>query len=230
MNTFTPRASAAIAGTAYLLTSATSFANLYFASTRTNYIANAPLFRLMLLFEIITFTGCVVLNAALYDLLAPVHRSIARIGAFFRIAESGVYGASTVYLVLVLSLATNARYAAGFADQQLQTLVQAFRLLHGTGFWLAMLLLSLGSTAYVFLLFRSRFVPRPLAMCGLVMGPIGAALATARVVYPGTLKALFGAVQGLPLIAIVIIGVIAAPFVLFEVWLGLWLLFKGVRV
>lgn len=42
--------------------------------------------------------------------------------------------------------------------------------------------------------------------------------------------AAFEAVRGLPTVAPVSLAVIALPFLLFEVTVGLWLLMKGVRI
>jgi hypothetical protein len=236
---FSPRQSATIAGAAYLITSATAFWNLYVASTLTvrgdfaqtaaNIAANAQQFRIVILFELVSVFGCVVLNVALYELLAPVHRSLARLAAFWRLAESAVYGAITVYAVVVLSL-LSADYATAFPPSQLHALVRAFRTAQSSGFSIAMLFLSLGSTVYVYLLFESRYVPRAISFLGLVMGPIGTIFFVCRIVQPAWVEAVAAAVGGLPAIALAALAVIAFPFVLFEIILGFWLLVRGVRI
>jgi hypothetical protein len=235
---FSPRQSAAIAGAAYLITSATAFWNLYvattltvrgdFARTAANIAANAQQFRVVILFELVSVFGCVVLNVALYELLAPVHRSLARLAAFWRLAESGVYGAITVHAVVVLSLLT-ADYATAFPPSQLHALVRAFRTAQSSGFSIAMIFLSLGSTVYVYLLFKSRYVPRAVSLLGLVMGPLGAAFFLCRIVQPVWVEAVAGVFRALPAAALAVVAMIMSPFVLFEVILGSWLLVKGVR-
>jgi hypothetical protein len=237
---FTPRQAAAIAGAAYLITSATSFWNLFVSSTlvvsgdpaRTaaNIVANAQRFRVMILFDLITCAGCVVLNVALYELLAPVHRSLARLAAFWRLAESSVYGAITVYGVVALSLLTGADYAQAFQPHELHALARAFRSGQSSGFAIAMVFLSLGSTVYMYLLVRSRYVPKALAVCGIVMSALGVLFFLARIVFPAFVAAAFAAVVGLPTVALASLAVIALPFLSFEVTLGLWLLVKGVRI
>jgi uncharacterized protein DUF4386 len=231
---------AKIAGAAYLITSATSFSNLYFSSrmaapgdfarTATNIVANAELFRVLILFELVTCLGCVVLNAALYELLAPVHRSLARLAAFFRIAESAVYGAITVNAVVFLSILTGAEYARALQPPELQALARAFRSAHSNGFTMAMVFLSLGSAVYMYLLLRSRYVPNALAVAGIVMSVLGAVFFVARLVVPAFVAATFAAVRGLPTAALALLAVIAFPFLAFEVILGLWLLVKGIRI
>ena len=231
---------AKIAGAAYLITSATSFSNLYFSSrlavpgdfarTAINIVANAQLFRVMILFELVTCAGCVVLNVALYELLAPIHRSLARLAAFFRIAESAVYGAITVNAVVLLSILTGADYARALQPLELQALARAFRSAHSNGFTMAMVFLSLGSAVYMYLLIRSRYVPRALAVSGIVMSVLGVIFFLARLVVPTFVAATFAAVRGLPTAALALLAVIAVPFLAFEVILGLWLLVRGIRV
>jgi hypothetical protein len=233
------RQAARIAGAAYLVTSATSFSNLYFSSrlavpgdfarTATNIVANAQLFRVMILFELVTCVGCVVLNVALYELLAPVHRSLARLGAFFRIAESAVYGAITVNVVVFLSILTGADYARALQPLELQAHARAFRSAHSNGFTMAMVFLSLGSAVYMYLLIRSRYVPRVLAVGGIVMSIVGALFFLARLVFPEFVAKSFAAVRGLPSAALTLLAVIALPFLAFEVILGFWLLVRGIR-
>ncbi len=237
---FSPRQAAAIAGAAYLITSAASFWNLYVSSTlvvsgdsaRTaaNIVANAQLFRVFVLFDLLQPVGCIVLNVALYELLAPVHRSLARLAAFWRLAESSVYGAILVNSLAVLSLLTNADYARAFQPRELHALARLFRGAHAFGFTIAMVFLCLGSTVYMVLLLRSRYVPKALAVCGIVMSALGALGFLARIVFPAFVTAAFAAVRELPTVALAALAVIALPFLAFEVTLGLWLLVKGVRI
>ena len=231
---------AKIAGAAYLVTSATSFSNLYFSSklavpgdfarTATNIVANAQLFRVMILFELVTCLGCVVLNVALYELLAPVHRSLARLAAFFRIAESAVYGAITVNIVVFLSILTDADFARALQPLELQALARAFRSAHSNGFTMAMVFLSVGSAVYMYLFLRARYVPIALAAAGIVMSVLGAMFFIARLVVPGLVATTFAAVRGLPTVALALVAVIALPFLAFEVILGVWLLVRGIRI
>jgi hypothetical protein len=236
---WSPRQAARIAGAAYLITSGTSFWNLFVSSTliagrdsaltAANIVANAPLFRVYILFELLTCAGCVVLNAALYELLAPVHRSLARLAAFWRLVESSVYGAITVNAVVVLSILTGADYVRAFQPNELHALARAFRSAHSSGFTIAMVFLSLGSTVYMVLLLRSRYVPKALAVCGIVMSSLGVPVFLARIVVPSFFAEAVAAMRGLPVVALAALTVIALPFLAFEVMLGLWFIVKGVQ-
>jgi hypothetical protein len=236
---FSPRQLAAIAGAAYLITSAASLWNfsLYStmivsgdsARTAANIVANAQPFRLFILFDLLQPIGCIVLNVALFELLAPVHRGLARLAAFWRLAESSVYGAIVVNSLLVLSLLTNVEYARAFQPRELHALARLFRGAHSLGFDIAMIFLCLGSTIYMILLLRSRYVPEALAIFGIVTGGLATPVFLGRIIYPSFITAIFSAVRGLPWPALAVLGLIALPFALFEVILGFWLLVKGVR-
>jgi hypothetical protein len=184
----------------------------------------------MILFDLITCAGCVVLNVALYELLAPVHRSLARLAAFWRMAEASVYGAITVNGSIALSLLTGTDYASAFQQTEVQALARLFRGAYSYGFTIAMVFLSLGSTFYMYLLIRSRYVPKVLAVCGIVMSALGVVGFLSRPVFPAFVAAAGAAVRGLPTVALVALAVIFLPLASFEVILGLWLLVKGVRI
>jgi hypothetical protein len=83
---FTPRQLAILIGAAYLITDATSiFTEFYVrpslvvsgdaARTASNIVAHAQLFRAGAVADVLGGAGVVILNLALYELLAPVHRS-----------------------------------------------------------------------------------------------------------------------------------------------------------
>jgi hypothetical protein len=237
---FSPRQLAAIAGAAYLITSVAAFWNFYVASTlfvsgdsaRTaaNIVANAHRFRVFILFDLLQPVGCVVLNVALYELLAPVHRSLARLAAFWRLAEQSVYGAIIVNSLVVLSLLTNAEYARTFQPGELHALARLFRGAHAYGFTIAMVFLCLGSTVYMVLLLWSRYVPKALVVNMLVAAALGMPYFLAQLVAPSFAAAVVTTVRGLPALALAGLAVLFAPIVLCEVILGLWLLVKGVRI
>lgn len=134
--------------------------------TASNIAAHALAFRVATVFDLLTVAGVVVLNVALYELLAPVHWSLARLAAFWRLGESTVYGAIVVFNFVVLSVLSGADYLQAFEPGQLQALARLFIGARNSGFWIAILSLLLGSTTYCYLLVKSHYVPRVLALFG----------------------------------------------------------------
>jgi hypothetical protein len=53
--------------------------------TASNIVANAQMFRIATISDLLKGAAVVILNAALYDLLAPVHRGLARFAAFLQL-------------------------------------------------------------------------------------------------------------------------------------------------
>lgn len=104
---FSPRQAAKIAGAAYVIQYVTSvFPEFYVrpalivtgdaARTASNIAAHAQLFRLAIVSDLLAGVAVIVLNLALYELLAPVHRGLARIAAFWRLVEVAVGSAIAV--------------------------------------------------------------------------------------------------------------------------------------
>lgn len=239
-NAFSPRQVAAIAGATYLITDATAIFSQFFvratlivsgdaARTAGNIVAHAQLFRFSILCDVIGCAGVVILNVALYELLAPVHRSLARLAAFWRLAEAAMYGAMTVSSLVALSLLTGADYLQAFQPRELQALAHLFIDAQTSGFMIALLFFGLGSTTYMYLLVKSRYVPKALALLGLAGSALTALSVLVRMLLPAFVAAAAAAVRALPAVALVSLAVLVVPIVAFEIILGLWLLLKGVK-
>jgi len=238
---FSPRQAAAIAGAAYLITDAGAiFSELYVrpmlvaggdaARTASNIAAHAQMFRGSLVADLLSGAGVVILNLALFELLAPVHRSLARLAAFWRLVEVAIGAAITVSGFMVLSLVSGSGYAQAFQPRELQALVRLLVAAQASGYGIMLLFFSLGSTTYCYLLVRSRYIPRPLALLALGGSAMVALFVLARMLFPASVAAAVAAVRGLPAVALVSLGVILLPILAFEILLGTWLLVKGVRI
>jgi hypothetical protein len=170
--------------------------------------------------------GCVILNLALYELLAPVHRSLARLAALWRLAEVSVGGAIAVSSFMVLSLLSGADYLQAFQPRELQALARLFVGAQPYGYMIVLLFFGFGSTTYMVLLVKSRYVPKALALLGLGGSVLVVLFALTRMLFPASVAA----VRALPAVALGSLAVIFAPIIGFEIILGLWLLVKGVRI
>jgi hypothetical protein len=238
--TWTPNQAAKIAGAAYLLTYAPAFSWLFVypklfvtgdvARTASNIVAHTQLFRVTIMLDLLTVAGCVILNVALYELLAPVHRSFARLGAFWRLTEQAVYGATTVSSLVALSVLSGAGYLQAFEPHQLQALARLLISAQSTGFTVAMLFLGFGSTAYMYVLVKSHYVPKVLALLLLAASTLCTLFFFVLILSPALVGAASTAVRALPPVALVPLAIIALPFLAFEIILALWLLVKGVHI
>lgn len=238
--TFSARQAAMIAGAAYLIQYVTSvFPEFYVrpmlivpgdaARTASNIEAHAQLFRMAIVSDLLAGVAVVVLNAALYQLLAPVHRGLARFAAFWRLVEVSVGSAIAVLSFIVLSLLSGAEPLQPFEPHELQGLVHVLVGARESGYMILLLFFGLGSTTYMYLLVKSRYVPRALALLGLAGSALAALFALTRMLFPAFIAASFAAVRALPPAALVLLALVLAPLLLFELAFGLWLLVKGVR-
>src|SRR5436190_1384603 len=135
---WSPQQAARIAGALYLITNATAEFNLFYASpklfvagdfarTATNLVAHAQLFRVVLVVDLLTCVGVIMLNLALYELLVPVHRSLARLAAFWRLVEQSVYAGISVCNFVVLSVVGSAGDLKVFEPRELEALLRLLR-------------------------------------------------------------------------------------------------------
>jgi hypothetical protein len=240
-DTLPPQRAARIVGAVYLIVNATAiFTDFFLRSklivsgdgvrTASNIAAHAPLFRLSIGLDLLTITGDVILAWALYELLAPVHRSLARLATMFRIAEVSVYGATTACYFVVLWILSDAAYLQAFEPRQIQALTRLLLNARTSGFWIAILFLCLGSTLTFYLLLRSRYVPKMIALQGLAASTLAVLYILANFLAPEWVEATFAAVQALPVAVLVLLAVVVVPIFTFELTLGVWLLVKGARV
>ena len=239
---WSPQQAARIAGALYLITNVTAEFNLFYAHPRlfvagdfgrtaTNLVAHAQLFRVTIVVDLLTCVGVIMLNLALYELLVPVHRSLARLAAFWRLVEQSVYaGISVCNFVILSAVSGRADGLEMIEPRQLQALGRLLRVAKTSEFFVAMLFLCLGSGIYSYLLLRSRYIPRLLAISGIAACALGVVYILARFLFPAPVAAATASVLALPAVAKVLIALILVPIFSFELTLGFWLLVKGVRI
>ena len=184
--------------------------------TARNILANETLFRLNIACNLIYAASIVVLLAALYGILEPANRNLALVAASCRLVVVLMWAVSALNSLGALRLLGDAAYLPVFEPDQLQTLARlqltggydAYSV--GLPFW------GLASTVCSFLWWKSRYIPRALAAFGLISSAWCVICAFAFIVFPNfdkTVNAYW----------------FDSPMVLFEMALGLWLLFKGLQ-
>ncbi len=220
------RKAARVAGLAYLLIIVTSLLSMIFvesklivpgndAATFNNIMANELLVRIGAAYELIMFASVVVLSLALYVTLKPVSKNLASLGLLWRFGEA-ILGVLAVLNSLIVLMLLNGSYMAAFETAQVQALVGLFLDVRSSAFSIVFVFLSLGSIVFFYLFFKSRYIPRILAVWGISAFSL-------MLVWP-FLNILF------PSYAAMVQPVVIAPAILFEIVIGLWLLIKGIDV
>ena len=185
------------------------------AATASNIVASEGEFRLGIAVDVVTFVSDVVIAWAFYELLKPIDKSLALLGAFLRIADGSILAVTTFSGLITLRLLSGVDYLQAFDTSQLQSLARLFVSARGLGFDVGFVFLGLGSTVFAYLLFKSGYVPRALAGWGIFSSLALAIGSLAMILFPA-----------FPANASMIYMI---PMFFYEVPLGLWFLIKGVN-
>jgi Domain of unknown function (DUF4386) len=215
---------ARVAGLLYLLTNITAMFGFYArvhpivsgdaAQTARNILASERLFRIGVVMELITVAGVLILIVALYSILKDINPTLALVALSWRLVEDAVLTVITLTEFAVLVLLSGADFLRAVDAHQLQSLAYACLRVDGAGFNVGFAFLGLGSTVFSYLWFKSRYIPRAIAVLGMFASSVMAVVSLAILVFPG-LSAL-----GLTYMA---------PMGIYEFTLGFWLLIKGIR-
>ncbi len=186
------------------------------AETARNILANETLFRLNVACDPIYAASIVVLLVALYVVLKPVNPTLALVAAFCRLVVGLIWGVTALNMLGALRLLGDAAYLPVFRADQLQALAR-LQLSGGyDAYYVGLPFWGLASTVCSYLWFKSRYVPKALAAVGVLSSAWCVICAFAFIVFPHFDRAVNAYWFDLPL-------------VIFEMALGLWLLFKGLR-
>ena len=209
------RKAARVVGWAYLLAIPPAiFAEA--AATAGNVVAHERLFRLGTASNLAAFALDVVLITALYVVLKPVSRNLALLAAFWGVIETAILIVATVNDLEALRILSGAEYLQAFGPDRLQALARMSISAHGAAYNVGLVLAGLRSTVFCYLWFRSSYIPKPLAAWGLFSSLLLAACAYAFIIVPELAKVLS-------------VGIYGGPIFIFELTMGFWLLFKGLR-
>lgn len=184
------------------------------AQTAANILANERLFRVSIITDLLIYATVVVLFWGIYVILKPVNRDLALLGAFLRIVENAILAMTTLTALIALRLLSGAGYLRAVPLEELQVHARVFLAAYGSGLFIGFIFLGLGTAVFSYVWLKSGYIPRPLAWLGII-GSLLLSLGTAAIIIFPPLGAM-GLAHMLPL------G-------LFEVGLGFWLMFKGLR-
>ena len=216
---------ARVVGIIYLLAMATSmFAELFVrgplivsgdaAQTALNISASEGMFRISTVLHLLTFATDAIMAVAFFVILRPVDRSLALLGAAWRLADCAVLSGILLSDFAVLRLLSDADYLQAFTTPQLQALARVCISVQAGGFQIGFVLLGLGSTVFSYLWLKSGYIPRLIAGWGIFASLMLAGGTVLIVLFP----------------ALGVVGMsYMAPMFFYEVGLGIWLLTKGLR-
>lgn len=134
-----------------------------FAQKAGRVVASELLYRTALVSMTIGWILIVFLAFSLYVTLRPVNKRLAQLALFLEIGQAGIGAVTVMFSFATLWLYTAAPATATFPPAQSQMLVAVTQYTAGTGFQISMMFLSVGSTIFFYLFYKSGFFPRRFA-------------------------------------------------------------------
>ena len=186
------------------------------AQTARNIMAHEQLFRLGIALGMAYCAGLLLILTALYVILKPVNRYLALLAASWGLVYVLMWILMTLNLFDVLRLLSGADYLRVFETERLQALARLYLRARFDEYYFGLLFWGLGSAIWSYLWFKSNYIPRALAVFGVISYAWAATCSLAFIVFPNYSKVVnlwwFDSAMGI-----------------FEIATGFWLLFKGLR-
>src|SRR5947199_10584311 len=186
------------------------------ADTARNLLAHETQFRLALICFITYGIGTIVLATALYLILAPVNRGLALAGALFRLVFAILWLIAPLNSLAALRLLGDAPYLKIFEPERLQALARVQLAGSFDDYYVGLPLLGLAATICAWLWFKSNYIPRGLALYGVISSAWCVVCAFVYLIFPHFNK-------------IVNDWWFDFPMALFELVVSFWLLIKGLK-
>lgn len=180
-------------------------------ATADNIVANTWLFRLGITNELILSVCAILLAVALYTVLKPVNKHLALLALYLKLTE-GVLSAVIALLNFIGLQVLLGKDQITNTSEQSQLLVGSFLNMHDTLYAIPMVFLGLNLVLFSYLFLKSGYIPKSLAVFGIVSYALVFGFALVSILFPK-----------LAVLALTV------PSILFELVIGIWLLFKGIN-
>jgi hypothetical protein len=187
-------------------------------ATANNIMANEFLFRIGLFIELIMSIGLVVLALALFVILKQVNKSLALFALLLKMVEATLAVVIVLVSFIALQILNGEAFLTAFTLEQLQVPAGLILNSHTALFSIPMVFLGLDMMIFSYLFFKSRYIPRILAGFGIFSFALIFIHASMYIIAPEYAM--------MPINQIIF----WAPSGLFEIVIGIWLLFKGGKI
>jgi hypothetical protein len=186
------------------------------AATAQNIVTHETQFRLTVVCFLTYGLGVLVLLSALYVILKPVNPGLALAGSLSRLVFALLWLLSTLNMLSALRLLGNANYLQVFEPDRLQALAKLYLNANFDDYYVGLPFFGLAATICAWLWFKSNYIPRGLALYGVISSAWCVICAFAYLIFPHFNK-------------IVNDWWFDFPMALFELGLSFWLLFNGLK-
>jgi len=182
--------------------------------TARNVLAHQTQFRLALTCFITYDIGGIVLLTALYVIFAPVNRGLALSGALFRLVFVILWLVAPLNSLGALRLLSGSSYLQVFDSEHLQALARAQIAASFDDYYVGLPFFGLAATVCSWLWLKSNYIPKGLAIFGVIASAWCVVCALVYLIFPNFNKTVND-------------YIFDSPMALFELVVSLWLLFKG---
>jgi hypothetical protein len=186
------------------------------ADTARNILAHQTQFRVALTCFIAYGIGSIVLLSALYVVLAPVNRGLAMTGALFRLVFAILWLIAPLNSLAALRLLGDASYLKVFEPERLRVLARVQIAGSFDDYYVGLPFFGLAATVCAWLWWKSNYIPKGLALFGVISSAWCVFCAFVYLIFPNFNK-------------IVNDYIFDSPMALFELVVSFWLLCKGLR-
>jgi hypothetical protein len=184
--------------------------------TARNIVTHETQFRVIVTCFLIYSASVVVLLAALYVILKPINQALALVGALFRLVYALLWLLSTLNMLGALRLLGSASYLQAFEADRLQALARLSVAANFDDYYVGLPFFGLAATICAYLWLKSNYIPKGLAIFGLISSVWCVLCAFIFLIFPHFNK-------------VVNDYIFDSPMALFELVVSFWLLFKGLR-
>src|SRR5437868_15121866 len=184
--------------------------------TARNILAHQTQFRLALICFIAYAIGAVVLLSALYVIFAPVNWGLALAGALFRLIFATLWLIAPLNSLAALRLLGDASYLKVFEPDRLQALARVQIAGSFDDYYVGLPFFGLAATICAYLWLKSNYIPKGLAIFGVIGSGWCVLCAFIFLIFPQFNK-------------VVNDYLFDTPMALFELIVSFWLLFKGLQ-
>jgi hypothetical protein len=133
-------------------------------TTASNIVTSQDLFRLAFVSELVSALFFVLAAWALYVLLRPSNKNLALLFLLLNLAGVVIESINMLNLLAPLTILNGADYLKAFQAGQLQALAMSSLYAYSNGIMIAQLFFGTWLLPLGYLLYKSRLVPRPLAV------------------------------------------------------------------
>ena len=183
------------------------------AATAANILESPGLFRMGVAADIVMLVADVAIAVVLYQLLRPIHRTLAAFAAAFRLTQTAVLSLNLLNMFQALRILDDADYLATLGNDPVEALALLSLDSHRYGYILGLTFFGFATIAIGAIAWSSDRMPSALGVVLLLAGTgyvVDMAMFFMIPGYDGALS-----------------GLVLAPALIGELWFALWLLTKG---